>query len=144
MSAAHDDQPWVDQQRPLVLSYLHGISVDHLGLGEWPAFYIRPIFAIWAVQSKSRPGWVGWWAFSGDIPTDCVSRTNGNDDPRKALARLLDQWRRYIPHLELGNNPPDVNIGSGNSRIALAGLLTKRIYLLERWHKDDTIWQECL
>ena len=82
MSKSEDT--WIASQRKVVQEYLEREGVDHLGVGEYPAFHLHPYVAVWAVQSKKAPGWVGWWAISGDLPTDYVSRGK-IAHPREAL-----------------------------------------------------------
>jgi len=143
MTADHIEEQWVVEQRTIVVEYLAKGRVDHLGVGEWPAFMVPPHFAIWAVQSKRQPGFVGWWAFCGDIPTDYVSRES-RDDPRLALGRLLDRWRSYLPFLVKGDNPPGIELGSSAGRRSLGELLQTRIALLDQWFGDDGIWADVL
>lgn len=138
----HDEyEDWVSVERGRVKAYLEreGISEPNV---EWPAFDVPPYFAIWAVESKRAPGKVGWWAFSGDFPTDYVSE-NGNCHPRSALRLLLDQWSSYLPALKAGTQPDGVNLGCGSSRPEMLGdLLEKRVAVLKRWVDDDDLWKD--
>src|SRR5947199_230194 len=84
--------PCVTTQRHRVEEYLRKEGLENPNVGPWPAFEVAPHFAIWAVESKKTKGKIGWWAFSGDCPTDYVSE-DGSCHPRKALSRLLSTWR---------------------------------------------------
>ena len=63
-----DEEEWVAQERAKAIAYLSSQKCEHAGVGEWPAFHIDPYIALWAVQSPSSPGRIGWWAISGDLP----------------------------------------------------------------------------
>ncbi len=133
---------WVTQERERVVQYLKDQNVTHNGVGEWPAFDVAPYFAIWAIQSKRAIGQVGWWAFSGDIPTDYISSQN-SPDPRKALGTLLETWQAHIPYLKSGKNPPAIKMGTGDEeRKELGDLLEKRVTILKKCYEDDAIWAE--
>jgi hypothetical protein len=93
MSKSEDT--WIASQRKVVQEYLEREGVDHLGVGEYPAFHLHPYVAVWAVQSKKAPGWVGWWAISGDLPTDYVSRGK-IAHPREALRAFAHHWREML------------------------------------------------
>lgn len=129
------------QQKAQVEQYLQGQNVIHSGVGEWPAFEVAPYFAIWAIQSKIAEGRVGWWAFSGDIPTDYVSGQN-LVDPRAALGCLLKTWGKYVPYLKVGANPPGIEMGNVENRKELGDLLEKRIHLLEKCYANDDLWRD--
>ena len=92
------DKPetWILLERTKVEAYLNKEGIENPNVGTWPAFEVSPYFAIWAVESKSSPGKIGWWAFSGDCPTDYISE-DGINHPRGALERLIEKWRQYIP-----------------------------------------------
>jgi hypothetical protein len=134
-------EEWVIQQRARVEEYLSAQGIAEPKVGPWPAFEVAPVFAIWAVESKKVAGKIGWWAFSGDCPTDYVSE-DGQCHPRKALQRLLDQWRSYVTFMKNGKQPPDASIGEGTNLRELAELLKKRIDTLTEWILDDSLWED--
>ena len=121
-------------------------NIDLYGeIPDWPAFYVFPYFAVWAIESKRNPNYVGYWVFSGDIPADVVVRdwNDDSDNPRKAMKRLMERWRSYIPILKKGDSPPDVNLGSDReTRIEMAELLEGRIKAIAIWIEDNSIWEE--
>ena len=80
---------WVNSERNKVKEYLEREGIKNVNIGEWPAFEVNPYFAIWAIESKKAPGKIGWWAFSGDCPTDYISE-GGKCHPRNALKNLLN------------------------------------------------------
>jgi hypothetical protein len=136
----YDD--WVTVERRRVKAYLEGQGISSPNI-EWPAFDVAPHFAVWAVESKSHPGKLGWWAFSGDMPTDYVSE-DGNCHPRNALKLLVERWRAYISALNAGSQPEGVTLetGSGASLAVLGDLLEKRVALLVSWLQDDELWKD--
>lgn len=130
---------WCQEQRQRVIEYLAKQNLDHLGVAEGPAFDVAPYFAIWAIQSKAAPGKVGWWAFSGDIPTDYVSADAQDCHPRRALRDLLVTWNDYIVARKEERNAPGVRVGNDNPKYAK--LLESRVELLTQWLEDDDNWQ---
>jgi hypothetical protein len=136
-----DIENWVESERIKVAQYLERQGIIKPNVGSWPAFEIAPYFAIWAIESKRSSGKIGWWAFSGDIPTDYVSE-DGKCHPRNALSNLLLQWNNYIPFMKSGRNPPDTNFGDEADLILLGGLLEKRIKFLTKTLQDDSLWED--
>ena len=132
---------WVDEERNRVVKYLAGQGIENPNVGSWPAFDVAPKFAIWAVESKKSPGKIGWWAFSGDCPTDYVLEA-GKCHPRHALGLLLDNWKRYYPIMKSGEQPDEMKFGDGNNLKELGELLEKRVELLSEWHNDDALWED--
>ena len=132
---------WVSQQRTYVEEYLRAQGIAEPKVGPWPAFEVAPVFAMWAVESEKVAGEISWWAFSGDCPTDYVSE-DGQCHPRKALQRLIDQWRGYVSFMKNGQQPPAASFGEGPSLRDLDDLLQKRIEILADWVLDDSFWEE--
>lgn len=132
---------WVNQQRQAVEVYLTEQGISNPFVGPWPAFDVAPHFAIWAVESQKVAGKIGWWAFSGDCPTDYVSE-DGTCTPRNALELLLTQWSAYIPYLKQGKQPPNAKFADNSSLRDLGELLEKRVRLLRGWLADDDLWEE--
>lgn len=139
MSKSEDT--WIASQRKVVQEYLERERVDHLGVGEYPAFHVHPYVAVWAVQSKKAPGWVGWWAISGDLPTDYVSRGK-IAHPREALRAFALHWREMSDYMLRGEEHPDVKIGSPDQWPELGDLLRRRAQILQSYADDDDIWEE--
>ena len=133
-------EAWVARELEKVTYYLEKESIESPNVGEWPAFEVAPYFAIWAVESKSAPGHVGWWAFSGDIPTDYVTKS-GETHPRNGLKDLLITWRSYIPKFKNNETYPGVKLGSGANLPKLGELLERRVSILEEWLYDDSLWE---
>ncbi len=140
-----DEEKWIKNERHSVIQYIKRNVEEYGNIGEWPAFHIAPIIAVWAVESKKTPGWVGFWAFSGNLPGDVIQRNwnDKGDNPRKALSRMNDVWRTYIKHLEIGNNPPNVNMGiDGSQRMDMAKMLNDKVKMFDEMVNDDDLWED--
>jgi len=137
------DEQWVLEQREVALAYLQKHGVDHLGVGDWPAFHVSPYVAVWAVQSKASPGQIGWWVISGDCPTDYISGA-GLTNPRLAMQAFARQWNSMSSHMKQGNNPPDIRIGTDQNRMELGELLEKRAAALSVMVADRDLWEGIL
>ena len=131
---------WVDKQRADVERYLTRHGIINPNVGPWPAFEVAPYFAIWAVESQKTPGKIGWWAFSGDCPTDYVSE-DGKCHPRNALKILLNNWSSWVPALKQGKQPSNTRFSDDNLPI-LGELLEKRVAILSKWLDDDSLWDD--
>ncbi len=138
MSKSEDK--WISAQRKVVEEYLRREGVDHLGVGEYPAFHVHPYLAVWAVQSKKAPGWVGWWAISGDLRTDYVTRGK-IAHPRQAIREFAQRWREVSEYMIRGEAHPDVRIASPNEWPRLGPLLRNRADILQRYVDENDIWQ---
>jgi hypothetical protein len=135
-----DYEQWVETQRTRVERYLSAEGIYAPAVGPWPAFDLAPNFAIWAVESKLVPGKIGWWAFSGDCPTDYVSE-DGGCHPRHALELLLKQWRKYVLQMKAGKQPEGASFGRGADLEELAQLLERRVLILTESLSDDSQWE---
>lgn len=133
----------MNAQRDLAIAYLQKHNVDHIGVGELPAFLGYPYVAIWAVQSKAAPGRVGWWVITGDCPTDYISG-RGVTNPRLAMEQFSNNWKVYSVEMKSGKNPPDIEIGNDTNRRELGDLLERRSEILAEWANDSDIWRDIL
>jgi hypothetical protein len=52
---------WFAERREEIAHYLGGEGIEHGRIGEEPAWYVAPYVSIWAIESRSNPGRVGWW-----------------------------------------------------------------------------------
>jgi hypothetical protein len=137
------EEQWVNAQRDAAIAYLQKENVDHLGVGEWPAFHVSPYVAIWAVQSKADPGRVGWWVITGDCPSDYISGA-GITNPREAMIKFSNNWKAYSVSMKDGRNPLDIEVGNDANRRELGTLLETRSEILEEWAKDVDMWRDIL
>ena len=145
MSSDDYDDPkleaqWLAAQRGIVQRYLQGQGVLHRGVSPEPDWFIAPYVSIWTVNSMKTPGKIGWWAISGDLPTDYLS---GHDatNARSALAAFAARWREVSAYMLRGEVHPTVRIGGSSTRRELGDLLSRRAQVIEDWTRDDEFWQ---
>ncbi len=134
-------EQWCADRRAEVERYLASEAVEHGQVGEWPAWHVAPYVSVWAIESKIKPGWVGWWVICGDLPTDYVSAGKINH-PRKALQAIADRWRRYCESVRSGSKTTEMSIGdSMGTPPDLLPLLEIRATMLASWAQDGSIWE---
>jgi hypothetical protein len=131
------EDAWCLSVRPKVLEYLNRGGVVHGQVGDRPAWHIAPYVALWAIESPTRLGAVGWWVICGDLPTDCCS-SHECRHPRVALRRIVDRWQDALAHCK----PGDKTIGPTGISATLTGLLTRRVELLLDYANDDGLWPD--
>jgi hypothetical protein len=136
-----DEEAWVEQERQKVVVYLAAERCEHAGVGEWPAFHIDPYVALWAIQSPTTPGQIGWWAISGDLPTDYMSSTSGYH-PRDALRHFSAEWMSIAESMRRGEQHPRTKIGKPELWPTMAPLLQSRAEILRGYADDDSLWEE--
>src|SRR5688572_11663462 len=95
------DAAWIALQREVVTRYLTTQGVEHGGLSLDPRWFVSPYVALWAVRSKSNPDLVGWWAISGDLPTDYMTR-GGEQDAGDILIGFATRWREAAMRMAIG------------------------------------------
>jgi len=133
-----EEEAWCAEQRGVVANYLARQSgLEHGEIGEWPAWHVAPHVAIWSVESVANPGWVGWWAISGDLPGDYCS-ADGRRHPRLALRHFAQSWREALARTPEGAE----TIGETGLPFELAAILEHRAELLSAWAEDDEFWPD--
>jgi hypothetical protein len=130
---------WIRDQREALLEYLAREQVSHNGVPERPDWLIAPYVAIWSVESKKRPGAVGWWAISGDVPTDYMSSSEIRD-ARMAMRVFSRRWAKASKQMAAGVEPEEFRIGKAERWPQLAPLLASRAKLLGDWADQDDMW----
>ena len=130
---------WLAKQRDTVLRYLQDEGVRHRGVASEPEWFIAPYVSIWTVESMNTPGAVGWWAISGDLPTDYLSGDDATN-VRTALVAFASRWREVSGYMLRGERHPTVNIGPPDNRRELGDLLNRRAEIIEEWADDDEMW----
>jgi hypothetical protein len=133
-------EQWVREERRKVVDYLAAEGCRHAGVAEWPAFQVDEHLALWGVQSTRHAGRIGWWAISGDVPTDYMSSSDG-DHPRDALRYFAAQWAELAAFMRRGEAHPVLDFGDPREWPAQAETLERRAGLLEEYADDDTIWE---
>jgi Domain of unknown function (DUF4826) len=134
------EKQWCETARGQVARYLQAHSVSHGQIGEWPAWHVVPYVSIWAVESRARPGWVGWWVICGDLPTDYVP-ADVIKHPREAVRAIASRWRRYCAAVRAGSPPAEFEVRGVIESPDLIDLLEARAELLDKWADDNSIWE---
>ena len=135
------EEKWIAAEREKVIAYLSSQRCEHAGVGEWPAFHIDPYIALWAIQSPSHPGRIGWWAISGDLPTDYMSSSSGYH-PRDAMRYFGSTWLAASESMRRGETHEGMTIGTPNLWPTMAPLLKTRAELLRKYADDDNLWDD--
>lgn len=134
------EEAWVAEQRNTVANYLQREGVQHGAVGEWPAWHLQPFVAILAIESYVAPGRTGWWAISGDCPTDYLSFADA-DHPREAMRHFARQWAELSSFMLRGEPHPETTIGTPDQWPELGDLLKRRAELLHNYAANDSIWE---
>ena len=135
------EEQWCMERRAQVIKYLARQKLVHGEVGEWPAWHVAPYVSIWAIESKKRPGWVGWWAICGDLPTDYIS-AKSIKHPRKALKAFGKDWNRRSSLMSEGKGSARAVGFPKENWPELAPLLKARAKILQDWANDDSLWGE--
>ena len=133
------DQEWQSAMRVEVESYLANQGVAHGAIGDVAAWHVAPLVSIWAIESLKVPDSVGWWAISGDLPTDYVSAATIKH-PRGALRAICNRWADMASHMRRGISHPTISMGAPESWPELAELLQARVELLREFAATDEAW----
>jgi hypothetical protein len=102
---------------------------------------LAPYISIWAIESKKAPGWVGWWVFSGDGPTDYVSAEKIKN-PRDAMRELGQRWKEVSEYISAGREHPSYNMGGPENWPELAPRLASRASIMLDWADNESMWEE--
>ena len=130
-----DEAAWAAAQRKRVVEYLASQRVDHGGVSLEPRWFLSPYVAVWAVRSNANPDRIGWWAISGDLPTDYISCTDERDDA-DVLRSFASQWKEAAAQMAAGQQVPGYRIGPPGGEKELATLLLSRAEVLEDFAND--------
>lgn len=137
-----EEAAWVEEQRDSVARYLRGENVPYREIGEWPAFHVQPIIAIFAIESAENPGRVGYWSISGDCPTDAVAFSWTVDHPREAIRHFSRTWGEAAECMLRGEQHHDLVIGKPEDWPMLGPLLQGRSRALQEIADSEDIWEE--
>jgi hypothetical protein len=136
-----EEEHWCADRRAEVVAYLDDESVRSSGVGEWPAWHVVPYVSIWAVGSLAQPGWVGWWAVSGDFPTDYVA-CSGERHPRQALHDIGRRWQLAAEKWTVGEPVDGFDLRDAAQEPELASLLESRAKLFLDLAADESLWAD--
>ncbi|PTE07319.1 DUF4826 family protein [Mesorhizobium helmanticense] len=134
-----EEEAWCESQRQYVLGYLGRENLKHGRVGEWPAWHVYPYVAVWAIESIEHPEWVGWWAISGDLPTDYIS-CGPDGTPRAAVRDFGLRWKEVAAAMAEGREHEEFTTGGPEHATTLAPLLRSRAKILLDWASDDSVW----
>ncbi len=133
------DLAWCDARRADVEAHLQTVGLAHGRIGEAPAFYAVPYASLWAVESKDRPEWIGFWAIAGDLPTDALP-AHGIDTPRDAMRAFGKRWTNHASAMEGGEVPQAWRHLSDGELLKLTAQFRKRGPALTLWADDASAW----
>ena len=130
---------WLSGQRERIEGYLASQGVSHGGVSARPAWFVAPYLSVWAVGSRARSGSTGWWAISGDVPTDYLSAHDASD-ARAAMLAFARNWQELADKMSRGLADTDVQVGAPEDWSTLAPLLASRAKTLKQFAEDDDVW----
>lgn len=122
-----EEAAWAVAERQIVESYLLAQGCDHAGVSLEPRWFLSPYLAIWAVRSKANPEIVGWWAVSGDVPTDYMTAARHIRSDADVIAAFSERWAISAEKMSRGEY---AGIGRPENVAELAPLLKARAELL--------------
>ena len=134
-----EELKWMSEERQKVVDYLATEKCRHAGVADWPIFYDAPHLALWAVQSTKHVGRTGWWAISGDVPTDYMTSSDG-EHPRDALQHFAESWADVAGYMRRGEQHPHMELGDPKEWPELAESLEERAQVLGDYAQDNEIW----
>ncbi len=132
---------WLAEQRAKVQKYFQVEGVLHRGVAAEPQWFWPPYASVWTIESMEAPGTVGWWAISGDLPTDYLSGRDATD-ARTALDAFADRWREASAYMLRGEPHPTVTYGPPGEWKELGGVLSSLAEIIKSWTGSDELWQE--
>jgi Domain of unknown function (DUF4826) len=136
-TSSEDD--WCAARSADVAECLQRTQVEHGRIGEWPAWHVMPYASIWAIESKERPEFIGWWAIAGDLPTDLLP-AHDLATPRDAMRAFGKRWTLHGASLDRGDIPAAWQHVAVEALPKLAAQLKKRGAALLTWADDDSSW----
>jgi len=133
------EERWCMARAGDVSACLQRLALEHGRIGEWPAWHVMPYASIWAVESKHRPEWIGWWVICGDLPTDALA-AHGIASPREAMRAFGIRWTMNGESLDRGEVPDNWIHYADEVLPKLAAQLKSRGAALKVWADDDSSW----
>ena len=133
------EDTWCAARRAEVAACVERGALEHGRIGEWPAWHVMPYASLWAVESKHRPEWLGWWVICGDLPSDAIP-AHDLPAPRDAMRAFGKRWVLHGESLDRGEVPPAWAHLPDTALPALAAQLKSRGAALQVWADDDASW----
>ncbi len=141
MSAAEPgaEDSWCAARGADVATCLQRQAIEHGRIGEWPAWHLMPYASLWAVESRHRPEWIGWWVICGDLPSDAIA-AHDLPTPRDAMRSFGRRWVLHSQCLDRGEVPAAWAHLPDSALPRLAATLKSRGAALQVWADDDACW----
>jgi hypothetical protein len=136
-----EDEDWCNRERDRVIAYLRNEGLNHGKVGNWPAWHVAPYLAVWAIESLKNPGWVGWWAISGDLPTDYTT-CGPERHPREGIRDIATRWKHAAECWARNGSVDRFRIGAAEDMATIAPPLAVRAELLLSFASDDALWEQ--
>lgn len=130
---------WSSEQKDNVAAYLKREGLVHGQIAENPDWFIVPYVSIWRIAGIKNLNAIGWWAISGDLPTDYCS-SKGISDAREAIRYFAKTWDEVSRCMLQGKPHSQITIGKEEDWPELGDLLSRRSRILSNWAEDDEIW----
>jgi hypothetical protein len=134
-----NESVWLDEQKDNVAAYLKNEDLSHGKISERPDWFVAPYVSIWRIAGIKNPKTTGWWAISGDLPTDYCSSKNISN-ARDAMRHFAKTWDEVSSYMLQGKPHPEITIGKESDWPELGDLLSKRSKILQSWAEDDELW----
>lgn len=131
---------WCAEVRVHVETYLQSERFEHGEIASQPTWFAAPFVALWAIENKDRPGVVGAWVISGDVPLDLVV-ADDHEHPRDAMHAIADRWLGYAEDARAGRPVEAFGLLGGEGAQDVAKMLSSRAETLHEWAADDELWQ---
>jgi len=133
------ENAWLQEMHKQVTQYLGTQNVPLRKLDPAPAWHLSPITSIWAVESQQEQGFIGWWAFAGDHPSDYISSQQAST-PRDALQILAHEWQTFCQSLRSGKEDPKRYAGPPQDWPHVIDTLEPRAATLIELVRNDQLW----
>ena len=130
---------WCVERSDEVAALLERHAIDPGRIGDGPAWHVMPYASLWAVESKSRPEWIGWWVVCGDLPGDVLA-AHDLPTPRDALRAFGKRWALHGAALDRGEVPSAWAHLQDEALPKLAATLKRRGAALLAWADDEASW----
>lgn len=86
-----EENEFLQRARNEVVQYLTHFNVPFSKISLAPDWFLIPYIAIWRVFGERSNTQPGWFAISGDVPTDYVSSSDAHD-ARQAMRHFSRLW----------------------------------------------------
>ena len=133
------EEDWCAAHAADVAACLQRLALAHGRIGDWPAWHLMPYASIWAVESRERPEWIGWWAICGDLPSDAIA-AHDLPTPRDAMRAFGKRWVAHADCLDRGEVPANWAHLPDEALPKLAAQLKSRGAALQLWADDAASW----